>query len=609
MTGPLTPTPLNDPWAPREPLVPLTVEPPDDPAWTDRRGGVTGAVVYLTLRSAVNRFTRQLQRLRSPRTIIALVVVVLYGWTLLFSADPGTLDRPGILSSDTAARLVTLGVFLSSAYYWIIGSETRALNFTPAEVQFLFAAPLTRQQLVRYRLLRAQAVIFVSVLIWTFFLRRTGDGVDLILRPIALWVLFCTTYLHRLGATLVRVGTVGHGGAGVRRLGIPLALFGASAVAVLWSAFQAWPASGIRVIGDLAPMIERMTSAPAAAIALLPARLVVAPVYATTTAEWMAAIGPALLLVVLHFVWVVRTDSAFEESAATAAAARATRVTQLRTGAPGPGGLARRLTARLPLAPTGQPAVAILWKNMLGGLRTEKLMIFIIILPLIAVGLFLARDAMVPRVRTTVAGMATAWALMALALGPSWVRSDLRRDLLKLDLLRSWPLAGDAVVGASIASSALLLSVLQFATWLIVIAATGDLLIARFGPTLFAAGAVAMVVALPPINLITSTIHNGLALLFPAWVHLGAERPSGFEAMGQLYVMLLATVVLLLVLLALPAGAAMGVHWLLEATLGAWALPLSAAAAGLVVLFEVWMAVDWLGGVYERTEPTAIGAA
>ncbi len=568
-----------------------------------------GAVVYLVLRSARNRFTHQIRRLKSPRTIVAVLVIGFYVWSLLFTSDGNTVNRPMLLASDTAARLVTLGVFLSAAYYWVIGSETRALNFTPAEVQFLFTAPLTRQQLVRYRLVRAQAVIFISVLIWTFFLRRSGGGLDLLLRPIALWVLFCTTYLHRLGATLVRVGTITHGSAGVRRLGLPLAIFGAAVAAVVWSAFQAWPAEGVQSFRQLPALIERAVTAPAAMFALLPARLVVAPVYASTPAEWLQAIGPALAIVALHFIWVVRTDSAFEESAATAAATWATRADRLRTGAPNPGGFSRRWTTRLPLAPTGQPAVAIVWKNVLGGLRTERLMVAILILPAVALALFLFRDAMEPRIRTTIAGMGAAWALMALALGPSWVRSDLRRDLLKLDLLRSWPLAGDAVVGASIGSSALLLSVLQFATWSIVAAATGDLLVGRFGGAMVAAGAAATLVAVPAVNMITATIHNGLALLFPAWVHLGAERPSGFEAMGQVYLMLLTTIVLLAVLLALPGAAAAGIWWVTQASVGVWSVPLGACVGGLVVLFEVWMAVDWLGGVYERTEPSAIGGA
>src|SRR5439155_1724547 len=50
-----------------------------------------------------------------------------------------------------------------------------------------------------------------------------------------------------------------------------------------------------------------------------------------------------------------------------------------------------------------------------------------------------------------------------LVLGPQWVRNDLRNDLLKLDLLRSYPLPGRAVVAAETAASTLVLTALQLA--------------------------------------------------------------------------------------------------------------------------------------------------
>src|SRR3970040_109285 len=57
--------------------------------------------------------------------------------------------------------------------------------------------------------------------------------------------------------------------------------------------------------------------------------------------------------------------------------------------------------------------------------------------------------------------LAAMWAGFLLVLGPQWVRNDLRTDLARLALLRSYPLQGRTVVGAETASSTAVLTVLQ----------------------------------------------------------------------------------------------------------------------------------------------------
>ena len=54
--------------------------------------------------------------------------------------------------------------------------------------------------------------------------------------------------------------------------------------------------------------------------------------------------------------------------------------------------------------------------------------------------------------------LAATWAALTLVIGPQWIRNDLRSDLLKLDLLRSYPLPGRAVVAAETAASTLVLT-------------------------------------------------------------------------------------------------------------------------------------------------------
>jgi ABC-2 type transport system permease protein len=117
----------------------------------------------------------------------------------------------------------------------------------------------------------------------------------------------------------------------------------------------------------------------------------------------------------------------------------------------------------------------------------------------------------------------------------------------------------------------------------------------------------AAIVFLPGINLLGMLIQNAAALLYPAWVRLGSGRPGGVEALGQNLLMTIAFVALLALTLALPAALSGGSFLLLRPALAGWAaLPATALALGTMA-FEAALLVDWLGRVFERTDPTALG--
>ena len=169
------------------------------------------------------------------------------------------------------------------------------------------------------------------------------------------------------------------------------------------------------------------------------------------------------------------------------------------------------------------------------------------------------------------------------------MRNDLRSDLLKLDLLRSYPLAGRAVVAAETAASTMVLTALQ----------AGLLLVAYFAflgnrhmePPL-GLRTVALLTALaclPGINYLGMLIQNGAAILFPAWVHLGSGRPGGVEALGQNMLIIVAYSAVLAAGLALPGMLGLLVFALLRDEVGWWAL-----IPGVAVLLTVVTGVDYV---------------
>jgi len=200
------------------------------------------------------------------------------------------------------------------------------------------------------------------------------------------------------------------------------------------------------------------------------------------------------------------------------------------------------------------------------------------------------------------------WSGFLLVAGPQWIRNDLRGDLLKLDLLRSYPLRGASLVAAETASSALILTGLQLGLLLIAwVAFLADPLdVPALGVrTALLALALAL---LPAVNGLGMLLHNGAALLLPGWTHIGGGRPGGIEALGQNMLVLIGFAAILAVVLIPPAAAGAGLFLLLEPPLGYPATVPAVAAALGVAAVEAMVMVRWLGGVFERLDPSTTPA-
>lgn len=568
------------------------------------------AFVYLTVTSARNGLRRRLRRVRQPRYAVAMLLALLYFASILLpgwhgaEATPATLFlRPDVLPLVSAAVLVLV------VHWWLFARDSGALAFSPAEAQFLFPAPTTRRQLIQFKLIRVQVVILLNIVLWTVILGRgRGSGELVWVRPISLWVLLSTMQLHRLGAALTRANLTRHGSAGLRRSGLAAGLVLLLVGAVVLGVATSWPAGASLSPFELLTALRRAAARPPAQWALLPAQAVLAPLFAATLTDWLRAIGPAVLIMLAHFAWVLHTDAAFEDAAVEASAERARRASARRSGI-GAGGerRARRLAWHLPLAPLGEPAVAIAWKNVLTALRSDHFFRQALVF---GVGSLVAGVAAYfrPSLMGVATGIIALWSVVLVVMGPIWLRNDLRADLPRLALLRTFPVLPRRFVAAEVASTALVLCVVQ----LLLVAALFVAQLRNPAVTLplheRAALALAVVLGLPMLNALGAGIHNAAALLFPGWMPMGAERRGGVEAMGQVYLTLIVVMVLLAILLALPAGAGALAFLALFARYGYWAAVAAVLAGSAVALGELAVIVRWLGDVFARTEPADVGS-
>ena len=578
-------------------------------------GSVFGVFAYLTACSIRNRAGAMAKQIRSPRYALALLLGGAYIWYFLFNRTQLPRSESGGLFESVGVELfAALGMFVLFMRWWLFGSDRSAIAFSPAEIQFFFPAPVTRRSLIQFKLLRAQLPIIFNAALWVVLFGRGGTELPAGLRAISIWALFTIFMLHRLGATIIRATAVEHRGAGAKRNIVPLAIFGLASVGLLWTVAQAYPV--LRSASGLPSVLRALTAVlqePVPSALLAPFRLLVAPTFARTTGEWARDVVPVLVIAALHYLWVVRTELAFEDAAVDASMQRARRLEAMRarrTGGAVPVKVGKR--AWIPLAPSGHPAVAIFWKNMLSFTRTSGQPIMGVIL-LMTFGITAGVLA-----STGEAGFSTILGTIALGLagfsilvGSRFVRLDLRQDLVHLRLLRTYPVEGSALVAAEVAGSTVVLTIAQMGFLLV-----AHLLLLGQGAHILDVGTRTLALLAAPIVLIifnaaTVTIQNAAALLFPAWVKLGSARAGGVEVLGQT---ILTTIVslLALALALLPAvivGVAVfaGMQFLFEE-----AVPAAAIVAGVAALttlsFEIVMAMMMLGEMFERGEMAGVTA-
>lgn len=565
---------------------------------------MSDAVLYLLLHSTRNWIRGIGRRLRSPRYALAILIGVAYLWLFIV----GQRHSAGAsMPSGTVALGGSLILCALVAKWWLFGADRLALAFTPAEIQFLFPAPVTRTALLGYKLLRAQRMILANVLIWLFLLRR-GGGPHLgpIPYAVTMWVFFSTLFFHRLGVALTRDTITEHGRAGFRRAWPILLGLGLVATATILTVHRL-PREALAIdrVGTL-DAINTLLATPPLGWLLWPFRIPLGPLDALGMGDWMARLLPALALLGLHVVWVVRADRGFQDAAIEASARREELLQRWRRQGTAAAAPVRRRRSWPRLKAEGHPVGAIVWKNVTRLVRTVSpaFLTTMLVIVVITMVLGLSERADRPQMLIAIGTVALGWAGALAILGPQWVRNDLRGDLDHLPLLRTWPISGAVLMTGEILSSALVLTLLEIVLGGLGLAALwfSEGVDLPAGQT--AAFGVVALVLLGALNLMSLAIQNGAALLFPGWVRTEI-RPGGVEQMGQQ--LLTAGVSILLLALAVLGPAVLGaaVGYLLEPLLGRWALVPAGIVAAAGLGLELFLLFDWLGTRFERTDPAA----
>jgi hypothetical protein len=579
---------------------------------------MTGAFLYLFAVSLKNLVLSWVKRLREPKYLVFALVGGSYIYFFLVRYWIGSGFRHafhGGFGPERNTLLLLAALFLTSLAFlvWIYPSKKIKLFFTEADISFLFPAPITRRSLFHYALVKSQIGILFSSLIFSLFVSR------LLHQPFPLtyagmWIVFTTMSLHSKAVSFSKASMIEHGFSGIGRnllfAAVPLA---AIAFSGIWLAvhFPVLP-PGPFSESTFSLYLEKILGGGPLPYVLYPAKKIAAPLLADGRLAFMKALGPALLILAIHYLWLFRMNVSFEEAAIAYSARLASRIEARKRGMPAisenaASSLKPRRTP-FTLKPAGRLESAFFWKNLIAESRmfsARALLTVVVLLVVLTSVIGKANNESPP----LVAGFLFLFgAAFLLVIGPSLFKHDLRKDIIHIERLLSYPVPGFSIVMGEVLSPLVISTIL---TWLFL--ACGVSCMATVAPSSRDMAATLLPIALaaavctPGFLLMGILLANAFVIFFPGW-SLAVHGPTSFgvERIGQRLVFAFVSL-LAFALLLLPAAVVLGLSFLLgAASLGPWTLLLASPVACVLLFAEGWVGIHLLGIALDRLDPSNI---
>jgi len=577
-------------------------------------------LVYLQAMVIRNAVAQRVRRLRQPRYLMATLLGLAYFYFLFFrrssfqGAGPGAPVAPvniGLLVGVSMAAVIMTGRII---YSWIFSADRAALSFTEAEVAFLFQAPVQRRVLVHYKLLKSQIRILFSAALFALVSRRLGFlGGNGWMHAVGWWILLSTLELHSIAASFTRERLLEVGLNPARRRALFLGGLLLVGSALWWWLRRTIPAPRAADLAGPMAMVnyfQGVLTAPPVSWLLAPCIWILRPFFAPDLAAFIRALGPALLILAGHYLWVIRSEVAFEEASLELARRRAERGEARQAGHwRGRSQPKRKRREPFPLRPHGQAAPAFLWRALIsaGPWFHPRNWLFISA-GVISVMLWLASQPAYRTALVVIQAVALPVGFWVLIAGPMLMRREVRLMMQRLDVVKTYPLRGWQVVLGEMLAPIVLITAIE---WLLlaVLAVAAATLSGEVGFTVLSSGlgVIAVGLLVPPVVGLMTGISFAATLYFPSWMSAVGQAGGGLDAMGQRMIFAGGYVVVLAAAL-LPAALVAAVPYLIVlwmTGLQVGALSAGAVAVSLILFGEFAAVVWWLGGRYERFDLSA----
>lgn len=555
---------------------------------------------YLTAHSFRNRVISRLKRLRQPRYLVGFVAGL--GYFFFFASRRMvlhgglTVRRQPFPINDFTVDLVAALALVPLIVIWAAPDSGGGLTFSEAEIQFLFAGPVSRRQLLFYKVLRQQPQVLVGAIAMSLFGFGAGRFIGLWFSFMALSTYFTLVPLARARLKLAGVGFLA-------RLAAVIALLaGVAAIFV----HELRP---VMDRDDLHAMIKGGHSpfdTPPLRVLLFVPRIFAGALAPTTI---LALLANCVALVAMSMVFLAiaaQLNVSFEEASLRASARKQNEVERARGFRTGNRVMLPRMPPPFRMPANAFPELAILWKNLIAALRISIAWMIVIgaLFALLFVQAFATKE---PVLHATAGSVALCLAAFFPFLASAVLKQDMRLDLPRIEILKSYPIRGERLVAAEIAAPLLIMSFVE----LILLGGTAVLLHLPNASVDLQQIATAehVVIALLfaiPICAMQLLIRNAAAILFPGWAVRTQDDQRGFAVMGQ-RIVLLASNLFVLAITLIPAallfvaGFVFTEHFFHGSVA---ALAIATVPAVAVILAEVWAGVNFLGAQFEKIDVT-----
>jgi hypothetical protein len=538
MSAPPTPS-TSAPRTPADPLPPA--------------GSAQAALWLLARRKLRGRLRAQARRLKTPSgVVLAVLGVALFGlWIVAVQFRPGmtTAERD---PEALAAWVRVGGLFL---VLFTIGSSVthRGLFLPKEEIERLFSAPLSRPQIVRYRLIVNVGRSLFAGAIFGLILMGQMPRADFAF----LGLMVAMQTLPVLGqATAILAGGLER--RSLQRLhGWPggLARFVCFALGMVVFLVLAFGGSGtdVGVLDKLSKlaMSDSMTGLvehPLLVAAALPFEPWARAITATDGPTFGLWIGICLAIWLALFELTARLPIDFRELSLETSAHVAERIRRhRRVGGGASAARVSRLTLswRIPWVWGRGPSGAIAWRKATSIVRKARGTLIVSVFVLSLVTLFVAAISG-GNEREKVVGGAVVIALLGTLYLGAGLRFDFREDLDRMEAIKAWPHSARRIFAATLIPEVLLIAALEVVGIGVRALATG-----QFDPWLFAVAA-----SVPLFVFAWVALDNAVFLFAP--VRLVPGQEGALQNAGRAMLMMLVRGAMLGVI-----GVAVGLGFLL----------------------------------------------
>lgn len=453
----------------------------------------------------------------SVRGVLFLLVGLFFFsvWLLSLLFNPSAARGPNPEYLERFGPLALLGACLLNLF---LSSGERVISFRPAEVDFLFAGPFTRRQLLLYKIAGIVATVLFQALFFMLLFHTWGN------RPVTAYLGMVLVLLFFQFFTLALTMLASTVGARAYSRGRKVVLV------LLALVFLAVAVQAARGNDDPMEMLARLEQSPAWQAARTPLSWFVKAFRATDFWPDFASYGGLALLVDLVLVGVVfALDAQYLEASAAASERMYQRLQRLRSGQGvlAASGLSGKARFSLPMPPRLGGVGPTVWRQWLVVVRSFLPLLLLLGLGGASIAMALAGEHLDEEGGARVRMLAAMLVGFPVLMTPA-VLCDFRGDVDRMDVLKALPIRPIWLTVGQLLAPSLLIGALQGIVTLILQGILG-----RIEPLLLIVPLLAL-----PVNFVVFGLENLLFLLFP--VRMVAASPGDFQTSGRYMLILFA---------------------------------------------------------------------